>query len=75
MLRDGKTERILCAAGVVLANGGAGRLWLRTSNPAGATADGLALAWRAGAALADLEFVQFHPTDADVSPIGAASRS
>ena len=48
--------------GVVLANGGAGRLWQQTTNPAGATADGLALAWRAGATLADLEFVQFHPT-------------
>lgn len=58
---DRMTE-LRAARGVVLANGGAGRLWQRTSNPTGATADGLALAHRAEAVLADLEFAQFHPT-------------
>ncbi|GHO86140.1 L-aspartate oxidase [Dictyobacter formicarum] len=59
--RNGETFSVE-ARSVVLANGGAGGLWLHTSNPAGATADGLALAWQAGAALTDLEFMQFHPT-------------
>jgi L-aspartate oxidase len=47
---------------VVLATGGVAALWARTTNPAGATGGGLLLAHVAGAALADLEFVQFHPT-------------
>ncbi|GHO45515.1 L-aspartate oxidase [Ktedonospora formicarum] len=59
--RDGQTLTLRAEA-TVLASGGAGGLWLHTSNPSGATADGLALAWRAGAALVDLEFMQFHPT-------------
>lgn len=59
--RDGETFTLEASATIV-ASGGAGGLWLHTSNPSGATADGLALAWRAGAALTDLEFMQFHPT-------------
>lgn len=47
---------------VVLASGGGGRLFEHTTNPEGATADGLAAAWRAGAVVQDLEFFQFHPT-------------
>lgn len=53
---------VLEAPVVVIAAGGAGRLWATTSNPAGATADGLAMALRAGVAVADVEFAQFHPT-------------
>ena len=54
------------ARAVVLATGGAGQLFTRTTNPAVATGDGLAAAWRAGALLADLEMYQFHPTAAAV---------
>ena len=62
--RDGRT--LDCAAvtarAVVLATGGFGQAFATTTNPAGLTGDGLALAARAGARLRDVEFVQFHPT-------------
>jgi L-aspartate oxidase len=50
------------ARAVVLATGGGGQVFSQTTNPAVSTGDGVAIAWRAGATLRDLEFIQFHPT-------------
>jgi L-aspartate oxidase len=62
VLDDAGRPGVLYAPAVLLATGGYGQLYASTTNPATATGDGVALALRAGAAAADLEFVQFHPT-------------
>jgi L-aspartate oxidase len=61
LTRSGLREK-LPADAVVLASGGAGQLYAHTTNPSVATGDGVAIALRAGAQLADAEFYQFHPT-------------
>jgi L-aspartate oxidase len=62
----GNERLVFNATEVVLATGGAGGLYAHTSNPLGARGSGFVMAARAGALLADLEFVQFHPTAIDV---------
>ncbi|RLT05470.1 MAG: L-aspartate oxidase [Planctomycetota bacterium] len=56
----GKT--LIWAKRTILATGGAGQLYRESTNPEGASGDGMALAWRAGVELRDMEFMQFHPT-------------
>ncbi|MCS6897952.1 MAG: L-aspartate oxidase [Nitrospira sp.] len=63
VLNEHSGERVVMPAkAVVLSTGGAGQIYARTTNPPSATGDGIAMAYRAGAVLQDMEFVQFHPT-------------
>ncbi len=59
---DGANLYWIHSRAVVLATGGGGHLFTNTTNPAQSSGEGIALAWKAGAAIEDLEFVQFHPT-------------
>ncbi len=70
LARESGTPLALMAGVVVLATGGCGQVYRVTTNPDIATGDGVAAAWRAGAELSDVEFVQFHPTalDSDAHP-------
>jgi L-aspartate oxidase len=62
MGRKARQVSLFTARATILATGGASRAWLYSTNPRGSTGDGIAMAWRAGCRISNMEFNQFHPT-------------